>query len=58
MISNWQNCPHKFLPYFGPVLHCRFCGARTMYSMDRNESKKIYPPINLEDIEEKDDAVK
>ena len=47
----WQTCSHQFMPYFGPVLKCRFCGASTMVSMD-GKSKPIYAPDTYDDSEE------
>lgn len=39
-----MECAHKFAPWFGPVLKCVRCGSTTMVTMDKNESKPIYPP--------------
>ena len=44
---NWLTCAHRFAPWFGPVLKCQHCGATTMVTMDRNESKPIYPPTAM-----------
>ena len=43
-LERMRSCTHKFAPWFGPVLKCQHCGASTMVTMDRNESKPIYPP--------------
>ena len=45
-MTDWTVCPHKFSPWFGPVLKCARCGASTMVSMDKNESKVIYMPMD------------
>jgi hypothetical protein len=42
----WETCDHKFIPYFGPVLHCAKCGAETMATMDPCSSKAILPPTD------------
>ena len=43
-LDRWKECIHKFSPWFGPVLKCSICGASTMVTMDKNESKAIFPP--------------
>ena len=43
-MSDWKTCAHRFVPWFGPVLKCQRCGAKTMVSMDPKESKHISPP--------------
>ena len=50
-MDDWGTCKHSFYRYFGPALQCKYCGAQTMVTMDKIESKLIYPPIKI-DFEE------
>lgn len=47
---NWETCTHRFASWFGPVLKCQLCGATTMVTMDKKESKPIFPPAGIDDI--------
>ena len=47
---DWRDCQHHFIPYFGPVMHCRYCNASTIASVD-GKSKPIYPPTDYGRIE-------
>lgn len=47
---DWKTCSHNFQPFFATSLKCMKCGATTMVSMDRSESKPIFAPaVPLED---------
>ncbi len=49
-VVSWRDCNHKFKFYFGPIMHCKCCGATTTASVD-GTSKPIYAPLNLDELE-------